>query len=173
MTGIWLIVLAGAGLLAYIDSSKIRYSAIFGAAALTGFFMAVLHADPLIQLLCFGGVLTAAFILFGKTENPFRFEPVRESPGVKLIGQLGLVETEIGRYEAGTVSVLKNTWKATDIKHKGIPAGEYVRVKDAKGDKLIVEIAGEPKKDKKEKAQKKTRPTRTERRLHEKTSAGK
>ncbi len=165
MTVVWLIGIAGVLVLMYVDAAKMRWCVIFGAGILAGFLLSLVRVNVLFQLICFAVCTLAAFLLFRHTENPLAFEPVKESPGKKMVGQLGLVEKEIGRKDAGTVSVLKNTWKAKDIRKEGIPAGEYVRVKSAKGDTLFVEIAGEQSKS----AETPKRRSRVEKRLHEKT----
>ena len=136
MVYIWFIV-CGAALILYYLYRKVRYSLWFAIGGFGAWLLALLNINILLQLGSFLliAIFTALIDLIPGNKKP---EPApKKVEGIIL--QPGIVTETIGKNFAGKVKVQGNEWIAYDADLKGIMQGEYIKVVNMNGNKVLVE----------------------------------
>ncbi len=136
MVYIWFIVWVAALILYYLYR-KVRYSLWFAMAGFGAWLLALLNINILLQLGSFLLIVifTALIDLIPGNKKP---EPApKKVEGIIL--QPGIVTETIGKNFAGKVKVQGNEWIAYDADLKGIMQGEYIKVVNMNGNKVLVE----------------------------------
>lgn len=136
MVYIWFIVWVAALILYYLYR-KVRYSLWFAIGGFGAWLLALLNINILLQLGSFLliAIFTALIDLIPGNKKP---EPApKKVEGIIL--QPGIVTETIGKNFAGKVKVQGNEWIAYDADLKGIMQGEYIKVVNMNGNKVLVE----------------------------------
>ncbi len=136
MVYIWFIVWVAALILFYLYR-KTRYSLWFAIGGFGAWLLALLNINILLQLASF--LLIAFFAtLIDLIPGKKKAEP-KPQKVEGIILQPGIVTETIGKNIAGKVKVLGNEWIAYDKDSRGIMQGEYIKVVNLNGNKVLVE----------------------------------
>ncbi len=140
----WLILV---GIFAIIEVSTVNLVSVwFAGGSLAALIASLLGAPVFLQVLIAVGVsgVMLALVLIFKPFDKFRHKQNVATNSDRMIGQTGLVLTEIDPIEAtGTVKVLGQVWSAVTRGEERIAPDELVKVLGISGVKLIVEKSDE------------------------------
>lgn len=121
------------------------FLAPFAAGALVATALAFAGANVAVQWGAFVVVSGVAFAALRPLARKLDLEDSGEGVGAKrLVGQRAMVLEPIpGDHNLGLVQVHREEWRAESLDGLAVPAGDYVRVVEVRGTRVIVVPVGE------------------------------
>jgi len=134
---VWLVLLV---VFVVFEAATVQLVSVwFALGALAALIAALLHADPLVQIIVFIVISAASFAVTRPLVKKFSTSKIQKTNADRCIGDTAVVIEEINNLEAkGQVKVDGNIWTARSENNDIIPAGEKVTVMKIEGVKLIV-----------------------------------